>query len=148
MSAINTLKGQFIKDYKITHKEKLSNGLWFYVILRYNSNYNSKDFYRSSSEIYIDAIITDGILNSYGNNVVSYREIEKSEDIKKPESFTSLLPEVVTKDGYKVWQEEYNKREYSMELEDKKFEKRKARNTKWLITVPKEDLLKFCLNKL
>ena len=145
MSALNTLKGQMIKDYQVKYKEKLPNGLWFYIILRYNSGYNSKEFYRSSSEIYIDAVITDGNLNTYGNNVLSYKEVEKHEDILKSESFLALSVEIKTKDGYRVWQEEYNKKEYSQEIENNKSQKRKSRTTKWLVEVPKEDLLKICL---
>ncbi len=135
-----------IKDYQVKHKEKLSNGLWFYIILRYNLGYNSKEFYRSSSEIYIDAIITDGNINTYGNNVLSYREIEKYEDVLKSESFLPLSAELTTKDGFRVWQEEYAKSEYTLEFDDKKSEKRKRRTTKWLVEVPKEDLLKFCIS--
>ena len=40
MSALNTLKGQMIKDYQVKYKEKLPNGLWFYIIyhIKYITN--------------------------------------------------------------------------------------------------------------
>lgn len=145
MSAINTLKGHFIKDYSVVYKEKLTNGLWFYVICRYDEGWDSKDFYKSSSEIYIDAIITDGSLTTYGNNVVSYREIDEHEDILRDNKFKEIEPEITTKHGYRVWQQEFNKKEYSREVSKNKFEKRKHRNLKWLVSVPKNDLLKFAL---
>ena len=145
MSTLNTLKGHFVKDYSVKYKEKLSNGLWFYVIFKYDSGYKSKEFYRSSSELYIETIITDGNLNSWSNNVLSYKEATIHEDILKSESFLPLAEEIRTKDGYRVWQEVYNKVEYTQELEKGKTEKRKSRVTKWLVEVPKEDLLKICL---
>ena len=143
MSAINTLRGKFIKDYSVKYREKIENGLWLYVILKYvpidTNKFNSIKF---SSEIEINAIITDGKQQSWSNNVISYNEVTTYEDIKETDNFKDLSPILYTKNGYKVWQD-LEEREYISENR----EKRKIRQTKWLIEIPKYELLKMCIKK-
>ena len=140
MSTLNTLRGAFVKDYSVKYKEKLQNGLWFYVLFKYSPS-QERPHYLQSSRIEIDAIITDGNLNSWGNNVLSYSEVGEKQDILKSETFPKESDSFYTKDGYLVSQKVFGSHEYSLEIEKGVFEKRKARNLKWVVEVPKEDLI-------
>jgi len=145
-SSLNTLAGGFVKDYSVVYKEKLHNGLWFFIIQRYSLR-GDKNFYQSSSEIYIDAIITDGALNSWGNNVVSYREVEAFEDRLQSENFAEIdTKEYLTKEGQKYYNKIYNETQYSIPAENGKTEKRKSRTTKYVIEVDKKYMLEKVLN--
>lgn len=151
MSALNTLAGKIIKDYSIAYKEKLHNELWFYIVQRYSTKTDNKNYFRQSSEMYIDAIITDGSLISYSNNVVAYREVTTYEEILKSENFKDIDTQIYyTKDGFKYYNEIYHETEYSVEKEKNNktyLEKRKSRKSIWVVEVDKENLLRKCLTK-
>ncbi len=79
----------------------------------------------------------------YGNGVIGLDEasiFEKADDNGK---FKPLRDEFKTKDGFRVFQKDYQYNEKEEEKEGKKT-KIKTRRVTWLVEVPKNDLLRYC----
>jgi len=145
MSAINNLKGHIIKDGKVVYSEQIENGLHFSVVLMYEPFYDGKNAanHQNSSQLMCEATMTTGNKHTWGNGVMSLDEasiIEKADDNGK---FKLLREELKTKDGFKVWQKDYQYNEYEEEKDGKKV-KVKTRRVSWLVEVPKLDLLRYC----
>lgn len=131
MVAINNLKGTKVKDGKVVHKEKLKDGMYFCVILRYEPSYTGSNsaYIVHSSRIELEACIATGANLTWSNGVTSVLEpaIITSEyklDVPKEE--------ILTKGGHVVYP---------------RFMRQDGGNYiyAWEINVAKEDLLKHAL---
>lgn len=141
MSSTNNLKGTVIKDGRIVYYEKLEKGLYFYVTLKYEPFYDGKNtqYHQDSSQIMIEATISNGERFNYSNGVTCISEAKYTEISDEKGKFKDL-EELTTKDGFRVWQQDYNFGEtYVLD------KPRKTRTVMWLVEVPKEDLLKYCI---
>ncbi len=146
MSTINCLKGHIIKDGKIVYSEQIDKGLHFAVVLMYEPFYDGKNKtnHQNSSQLICESIITTGNKHTYGNGVIGLDEaiiIEQSDDNGK---FKPLREDLKTISGHRVWQQDYCYNEYEEEKNGKKF-KVKTRQVIWLVEVPKNELLKYCI---
>lgn len=145
MSAINNLKGHIIKDGKVVYSEQIENGLHFAVVLMYEPFYNGKNTanHQNSSQLMCEAVMTTGNKHTWGNGVMSLDNASVIEKIEVNEKWKPLREELKTKDGFKVWQKDYQYNEYEEEKDGKKV-KVKTRRIIWLVEVPKLDLLRYC----
>jgi len=137
MSAINNLKGHIVKDSKVLHYERLENNLYFAVVLMYEPIYDGGGF-KNSSNLSCLAIMTTGNKTNYGNGVVALDDAVYIEN--EINGCFSDLRQTTTKDGYVVSQKAYNYTEIN--IDDKKIRRRMV---KWVVEVPKNDLIKYCL---
>lgn len=138
MSAINNMKGHIIKDGKIIYQEQIESGLYLIVILMYEPFHAA---HRNSSQLICEAFISNGNKHVWGNGVISMEDaiiIEESDNGK-----FSQLREVKTKEGHKVWQQDYQYDEFEREKDGKKVIV-KTRKLQWLVEIPKLALLKYC----
>ena len=145
MAAINNLKGHIVKDGKVIYSEQLENGLHFVVILMYEPFYEGKNAnnYQMSSRLICEALITTGNKHTYSNGTISLEEASTLEKIKENEKWKSLCTDLSTKDGFRVYQKDYQYNDYEKEEEGKKI-KLKTRRVTWLVEVPKLELLRIC----
>lgn len=144
MSAINNLKGHIVKDGKVVYYELIESGLHFAVVLMYEPFYDGKNSnnHQNSSQLICEAIMTTGNKHTWGNGVMSLDEASVFEKIEATEKWKPLR-ELKTKDGFRVWQKDYQYNEYEEEKDGKKV-KVKTRRVSWLVEVPKLDLLRYC----
>lgn len=140
MSAINNLKGHIVKDGKVIYYEKLQNDLNFCVILKYEPFYDGKNsnYHQNSSQLTVETLISTGERQTYSNGVSGITEAKFIETADEKGKFEPLQ-ELTTKDGFRVWAQEYNFGEITIEGKT-----RKTRVVIWLVEVPKLELLKFC----
>lgn len=145
MSAINNLKGHIVKDGKVVYSEQIENGLHFAVVLMYEPFYDGKNSsnHQNSSQLMCEAIMTTGNKHTWGNGVMSLDEASVIEKIEATEKWKPLRDELKTKDGFRVWQKDYQYNEYEEQKDGKKV-KVKTRRVSWLVEVPKLDLLRYC----
>lgn len=122
MSAINNLNGRIVRDGKVVYSEQVENGLYFAVILMYEPFYEGKntDNYQNSSQLTCKAIMTNGNRHTWGNGVVSLDDASVFEKSDSNGKFKPLREELRTKDGFRVWQKDYQHNEYEEELDGKK----------------------------
>jgi hypothetical protein len=144
MSAINSLKGCIIKDGKVVYSEQIEDSLYFAIILMYSPFYDGKNSnnHQNSSQLMCEAVITTGNKHTWGNGAVSLNtasEIEKADENGK----FKPLRELETTEGFRVWQKDYQYKEYEVEKDNKKI-KIKTRRVIWLVEVPKINLLQYC----
>lgn len=133
MSAINNLKGHLVKDGKVVYSEQLEPGLHFMVILMYEPFYEGKNTanHRNSSQLICEAVMSTGVKQAWGNGVISIEEAATMQQADEKGKFPPLREELRTKDGFRVWQQDY---QYS----------EKSRKVAWLVEVPKNELLRLC----
>ena len=145
MSAINNLKGHIVKDGKVVYSEQIENGLHFAVVLMYEPSYDGKNTanHQNSSQLICEATMTTGNKHTCGNGVMSFDEASVIEKIEVTEKWKPLREELKTKDGFRVWQKDYQYNEYEEKRDGKKV-KVKTRRLSWLVEVPKLDLLRYC----
>lgn len=133
MTAINNLKGTKVKDGKVVYKEKLRDGMYFCVILKYEPSYTGSNSAHvvNSSRIELEACISTGANLTWGNGIISVIEptiinSEQKLDIPKEE--------ILTKGGHVVYP---------------RFMRQDNENYiyAWEVNVPKEDLLKYALKQ-
>lgn len=128
MTSINNLRGRIISDGKVVYSEELKKGIVLAIIQKFDSN---------ESILTIEATITSGLKHTWGNGVVSLIEAQEIEQVQVDQNFRDLTT-LTTIHGFKVKEYEYNKIEFNRG--DTKI---KERNIRWLIEIPKEDLIKF-----
>lgn len=132
MTALNNLKGHIVKDGKVIYEEVLDNGLLFIIIEIYEPSY-TKENYANSSNLWLEAVITDGNKHTWSNGIISLNDIEEQESRDGNGNFRTLN-QLKTKDGFKVWEHEHAITSIS-------------RRIKWIIEVPKEFLENITLYK-
>lgn len=144
MASINSLKGKIVKDGRIVYSEKLENGLYLNVIIKYTPFYDGKNcnYYQSSSELTIETLISNNNYQNYSNGAISLNDVIEYQITDEKGNFSKLEKEFKTKDGYRVWQKDYNYQESTMEVDGNKI-KTKTRNVVWLVEIPKLDLIKY-----
>lgn len=145
MSSINNLQGTIIKDGKVVYSEKLQDELYFAVILMYEPFYAGKNTAgnQESSKLMCQAVITNGKKHTWSNGITSLEEAMVVEIIEGDNVFAALKNELKTKDGFRVWQKDYGYLEREYIIQEKKI-KLKMRKVKWLVEVPKINLLEYC----
>jgi len=140
MSAINNLKGHIVKDGKVVYSEELEPHIIFAVIQLYEPKYE-KHNYSNCSRLLLKTIITTGEKYIFSNGVESLIDAERIEEINEDENFETLR-EIKTLQGFKVWESSFGENNY---LNTKKI-KKKSRKVKWIVEVPKNELVKFFIN--
>jgi len=145
MSGVNNLKGSIVKDGKVIYSEKLENGFHFAIVLMYEPFYKGKNQanHQNSSQLYCEATITNGKRTEWSNGVVSIGDAEVCEVTLKSNKFEDISKDIKTKDGFRVWQKDYNYSEFVINVKGKPV-KMKFRRLKWLVEVPKNDMFKYC----
>jgi len=137
-----SLKGHIAKDGGDVYTERLDNGLLFIITCTYAPYYagsNSAN-HQSSSQLICEAIITNGIRHTWGNGIISHIAAVETEIADEKGNFKPLAPELKTKEGFRVWQKDYQYSSY-----EEKGKTIKTRNLIWLVEVPKKELLNFCI---
>ena len=137
MGAVNNLEGDIVKYGKLVYSEKLSNGLYFMVVLMYKPHYEGKNHWRcDSSEIKIECSITTGEKETWSNGVISYCDAFKIELINHDEKFKDVESPVLTKDGFVVKQVIFNEEYIGNNF-------KKSRHLKYFVHVPLKNLMEI-----
>lgn len=149
MSALNNLQGTIVKDGKVVYLEKIEGSLFFAVVLFYSSFYSgaNKNNYQSSSKLECDALMINGNGTekyTYSNGVIGLSEATIIEQVEISDIFEPIRHDLKTKDGFRIWQKDYQYNEFETHKNDLKV-KMKSRRVTWLIEVPKIDLLRYCI---
>jgi hypothetical protein len=118
------LKGHIVKDGKVVYSEQLKQNLHFVVIAMYEPKYQ-REHYQSSSQMLIQAVITNGNKTKWSNGVDSFQLAQETQE--KP---FKPIETITTKQGFKAWQQDYNYRGV-------------YRDVVWIIEVPKHELLAY-----
>ena len=141
MAAINNLRGHLVKDGRVVYSEKIKDGLYVKVILKYEPFYDGKNKmnHQNGSQIMIETVITDGSTHNWGNGVHSFNEKIDYEEVKKGESFRKLKS-FDTESGITIKESAYR----FGEKEDKDGVKYSTRYVITTAVIKKSDLLKMC----
>lgn len=148
MSLINNLIDNTVENGKVVYSEEIEKGLHFVILMTYESFYNGKNtnHHQGSSHLTCEALMTTGSRYTYGNGVFYLNKAKEHQTEDTSGNFKPLREELKTKNGFKVWQKDYQYDEREKIEEGKKI-KFKTRNVIWLVEVPKMDLLNFLTEK-
>lgn len=138
MTALNSLNGCAIKDGSVIYSEQLAPNLYFTIILRYEPFYDGRNSanHQNSSFLQCEAIISNGVKHTYSNGIIGIEEAVEIQCTVNKGEWPELLPDLKTKDGFRVWQKDYHYHEVPSDLYKRK--------VIWLVEVPKLSLLKYC----
>ena len=143
MSLIKNLIDNTVENGRVVYSEEIEKGLHFVILMTYESFYNGKNTnnHQGSSHLTCEALMTTGGRHIFYLNKAKEHQ---TEDISG--NFKPLREELKTKNGFKVWQKDYQYDERE-KIKDGKKIKFKTRNVIWLVEVPKINLSNFLTEK-